>query len=111
VEHLDETGTPEERAAVARILKPKLESRMEREHVRETIESAGWRIFFERAIAQTLAAWEGDLLNRADLPDDQRRGMVLARLALIDAVVRMYERVYGPEYVERVPQWLKQEMR
>jgi hypothetical protein len=98
-------------ATVERILKKKIEGRMEREHVRTTIESPGWRIFYDRAIAPTLADWKRDLLTRVDLPEDERRSIVRARLVLMDAFFLMYERVYGEAAVERIPEWLKKELR
>lgn len=107
----DDTGFEATSATVEKILRPKVENRMEREHVRTTIESAGWRIFFERAIQQTLNAWKEDLLTRVDLPEAERQGIVRARLALLDAIFAMYERVYDQAAVERVPPWLKQELR
>ena len=106
----DDTGFEATAAAVDKILRPKVENRMEREHVRTTIESPGWRIFFERALLPTLADWREDLLNRVDLTEAERQGTVRARLALIDAISLMYQRVYGEAAVERMPSWLKQEL-
>lgn len=106
----DETGFEATQATVDKILKPRIENRMEREHVRSTIESAGWRIFFERAILPTLADWRGDLLNRVDLPEGERQGILRARLALIDAISLMYKRVYDQAADERIPEWLKKEL-
>ena len=107
----DETGFEATAATVEKILRPRVENRMEREHVRDTIESVGWRIFFERAIQPTLNDWKRDLLARTDLPEAERQGLVRARLTLLDAIFSMYERVYGESAVERVPEWLKAELR
>lgn len=107
----DETGFEATSATVEKILRPRIEHRMEREHVRETIESAGWRIFFDRAIQPTLDDWKRDLLTRVDLPEAERQGIVRARLALLDAIFLMYQRVYDQAADERTPEWLKQELR
>ena len=107
---VDQTGFEATAATVEKILRPKVENRMEREHVRSTIESVGWRIFFERAIQPTLADWRGDLLNRVDIPEGERQGIMRARLALLDAISLMYKRVYGEAAVERTPEWLKKEL-
>lgn len=107
----DDTGFEATAATVEKILRPKVENRMEREHVRTTIESVGWRIFFERAIKPDLDSWKRDLLTRTDLGEGERQGILRARLTLLDAIFSMYERVYGESAVERTPEWLKLELR
>lgn len=107
---VDQTGFEATQSTVDKILLPKVQNRMEREHVRTTIESPGWRIFFERSLLPTLADWRGDLLNRVDLTEAERQGTVRARLALIDAISLMYKRVYDQAADERMPEWLKKEL-
>lgn len=91
---------------VAAIVKRRMEDRMDREYVRTTIESPGWSIFYARAIKPILDEWRRDLLTRVDIPEEQRRGLVLARQTLLEGLLAMYERTEA-----HIPEWFEQELR
>jgi hypothetical protein len=91
-------------AAVERAIKPTIELRMEREHVRSTIESPGWRVFFDRAVRPVLAGWRRELLTNVHMTLEQRNALVQARSVLLEGFTSMYE-VTGahiPEWFEKV---------
>lgn len=96
----DDTGY-EMPPAVARVLGPKIEDKIEREHIRTTLESAGWKIFWDTTLLPTLDIWKRDLLVRADLPDAERKALVMARTVLLEGIQGLYERTGA-----HIPAWL-----
>lgn len=104
MERLDETGhaIPEKtRKKLDRIK----EDRLDREYVRTTIESPGWRVFYERTLGPRLADWKRALLTQQNLPEEERRALILARQTLLQGLELAYK-----ETGAHIPEWFAEEL-
>ena len=66
-------------------------SASERERLLATIDSVGWSYVLE-AVREQCALWERRLVSDVHLPEDERRALVIARLALRRALAVLYEK-------------------
>ena len=92
-------------ANARRLLRRVKENRIDREYVRTTIESPGWRVFFERVLKPTLDDWRRDLVTRVEMPEAERRGTIMARTTLLEGIRTLYDRTGAP-----IPEWFEKEL-
>lgn len=78
--------------------------RIDREHLRSTLESSGFRVLFAQGFKPTLDSWRRSLLTNVDLPEDERRALVRARLLFQKGIEDAY-RTLG----SNIPEWLVHE--
>lgn len=79
------------------------DNRIDREHLRTTLESAGWQVVFRTLFAPTIRAWKKELLYSVNLAEHERRGMVRALSLFQEGIVSAYEKsgAHQPEWITR----------
>lgn len=69
----------------------RVDHRVVSENVNSTIGSASFRYIFAQAFSPLIKRWKIQLTQDMELPDDQRRGLLVAYNKLYEGFLEMYE--------------------